>query len=324
MTESRESCSENEVGVKLFVAGVPSGISQQLIVDFFKSYGHLELATANNATGWRQSTINSKGHIILNCYDRLLAKDLIAQRNFNFLGRTLAVSEFMSGQDLISLNHKLNKCRVILKKVPSHIDQATLRSELSSKWGPLENIFQFKPMNPMDTTKLKKTEPPKYHVYSAIFKDPLHANKLIKYGFFDLSDGSRVQTEKFTKPKGNFKEKEMRYKNGHHSQKVRQNPWAEEECNRHIQKEKSQLAWHLNMTFERPITSLYFKNYESPSVDYPYDHNFNNLRINTRKGQPAGFADYGLMTYFTLRLQSTSSSSSRTLGKPINTFHIVN
>lgn len=271
---------ESEAAVKLFIAGIPSGISLQMVADFFGQFGFFKFPESEMGDA-SKSEHQAKGHCILLCPDHDLAFRIIAQKNFKFLGRTLTVTQHRSGIGLIVQNKRLNKCRVIFKKVPSYLTEDNFHQELEAACGHLQALFQFKPVNPMDQRKPFMTHQPRYSVYSAIFENKIIAKNLIHLGFLDLSDGSRIVAEKFQKPlltrkRGLAKLQKEGFDN---NQKVCVALTLDKPQN----KRKAETVFLAESVF-KPSSKYYFSALTSHGVTASrYDHQSTNLRINYRK-----------------------------------------
>lgn len=185
---------------RLFVAGIPSGINPQMVADYFSEFGLYSLGReAGTVNVDRTQPLQPKGHCVLRCFNRPLSELLLRQRYFGFLGRTLAVSLYRTGPQLIVDNKRQNKCRVIFKKVSSKISELDFKAEIESRYGQLLAFFQFKSINPLSQKKTSGRLLPKHFTYSAIFKDQQTANLIIEQREVRLRNGSVVEAHKFQK-----------------------------------------------------------------------------------------------------------------------------
>lgn len=183
---------------KLFVAGIPSGIDQLDVLEYFNQFGSFYLCGNSNTSN---SDKVSKGYCNLLSYNSRETKKVVDQAFFSFMGRTLTVTKHRSGLSLIVHNKKINKCRVIIKGVPNYYSEDQLREELLHSCGQLQSLFQFKPVNPIDHYgKIRKTVS-KFTVYSAVFEEKITAQDLIQAGYLTLFDGSIAKIEPFLKCK---------------------------------------------------------------------------------------------------------------------------
>lgn len=291
MTGGVKGSNNSVSGVKLFVAGVPTGINQQLVADFFAQFGRIELMDTCGPNSCRGANRLTKGHTFLICQDKALAEKLTTQKCFTFMGRNLSVSYFRSGTELISQNQLLNKCRVIFKKVPSHITERDLREEVVRKYGALDTFFQYKPVNPSDSTKTSLTELPKYNVFSAVFKVAEVAQKLIDSGFLELDDGSKIITEKFTKFKGTWNEKTGCLTPGRPSRNLPDHSRLGGKQNTEFYIPQKNTLKSQAFNYSKPSSALYFRAMARVAkAAYPYNHNYDNLRLNARSARPGGAA----------------------------------
>lgn len=302
---------DHAIRMKLFVAGIPSGVDTRQVAKFFSQFGQFELLDHSGHIVGFQAASLSRGHMFLVCPDKAVADAMLAQRSFQFLGRTLTVTEYKSGQDLIAENQRLNKRRVILKKVPSYVAESDLRAELTKKCGPIHTLFQFKPVNSPDLSPSHAVEHPRFHVFSVVFKDLGAAKRLTKKGYFELSDGSKFFTEKFTKQRVNLNTNTGNQPIGYSSRQC-PNP------SRVVKKTIYQPHYPKHTRTDscsiydiKPSSSKYFKGLKGANaVIYPYDHASTNLRINHKtphQGRISPAASFG--AYFSTGTNSCSPTS---------------
>lgn len=192
----KQKDTSNNGITKLFVAGVPSGVNSQAVLEFFRQYGHFDLCPSS------VSPLGSgKGYCNLLSYDSEETNRVVDQRFFKFMERTLTVTRHKSGLGLIVHNKRINKCRVIFKKVPPHYTEERFRQELTTLCGEVESLFQFKPVVPSSSCYKLHSYPSRSSVFSVVFKSKQVAQKLVKLGSLTLMDDSVVKTESFLKGK---------------------------------------------------------------------------------------------------------------------------
>ena len=173
---------------KIFVAGIPSGIHPQRLIHFFSSCSpYTQNGSKDHIVLDRNASHKLKGHCILVCFNRDLVKWILDQKYHNFVGRTLTVTPFRTGSKIIVQNKRLNKSRVIFKKVPNIISEEDFKIEIESQLGKLIALFQFKTVNPLNMQK-RQSSIAKFFTYSAIFEDRAVADKAIEAKFILLSD----------------------------------------------------------------------------------------------------------------------------------------
>lgn len=184
---------------KVFVAGIPRGVSSLSAAKFFQFYGDFYLVSPHGQRNSDlQSGVNeesSKGHCVLACSERWQADTLVNQRYFKYMGRTLTVSHHMTGTQLIIQNKMLNQCRLILKRVPGYLTEESLAKEISKKHGRVTAIFQFK--NAIPQKESTKRHP--FGVFSVVMENKQIADKLAAQGQIVFSDCSCALVEKYDK-----------------------------------------------------------------------------------------------------------------------------
>lgn len=310
MTESRHQRRTADMCPKLFVAGVPSEVFPEAVASYLsKIVGRPVFLSTNlsNQSLKAQQNQRRRGHLVLACPDPDALQTLLRTKYVQFMGRTLTLAPFKSGSDLFAQNMLMNEKRVILKRVPAYITEARLTEILEFTYGPLETIFQFKPVNPMDTTNLKGEQKPRYSVFSVVFKEAVDARQLIEIGCLQLKNGYRVRVEKFEKPAEPTTRKTAPAQNWNFPSKCKN-----EHLNEFARKQhECERLFQIN-EFEKPIAKRYFQTYEETGNAYPYDHNPNNLRLNRIRSQRRR----NMETYLTTIVQNGhSSTSDSSLGK---------
>lgn len=184
--------------VKLFVAGIPSGVKPQTVLEFFSAYGYFELCQScsrGNDSG------RKKGYCNLLGFDANEINRVVGQRFFKFMNRTLTVTRHKSGVDLIIYSKRINKCRVIFKKVPVTYSEITFSQTIRSLCGEIESLFQFQPALPLPLNTGRKKSNDKKLIFSVVFKNRDIAQNLIRQGTFTLAEGIVVKTEPYLKGK---------------------------------------------------------------------------------------------------------------------------
>lgn len=266
--------------VKLFVAGVPSGIDPYYVLEYFSQFGNFFIVPGcTEQVGESQSI--TKGHIILSCEDRNLAMNIIGMRNFKFMERTLTVSEHKTGLKLIVQNKRKDRHRVIFKKVPSYLSEVDFKSLLEQTCGPLEAFFQYRRITPVDNDLYLPTRPPRFQTYSAVFAEKSTAKMIISAGFLNLPHGLQVVAEKYLKHQRLKKARQAEtFQNPKHIAKKHKNGSSSIKA---VHKEKREEGRVLVEEIPgKPNTKRYFSYMTGNAQNFSYNHNEENLRTNYR------------------------------------------
>lgn len=196
-SQTRYTTRQGQSGVlyKVFVAGVPASAKTSTIVTYFSQFGNFMMDQDSSRRPDSSHGLESRGHCLLTTRDSHAYAEVTQRKYFAYLGRTLTVLPHKTGVGLIVHNKKLNRCRVILKRVPRWLGEDSLRSLLETKVGPVQALFQFKSADTCDSYKGGS----RYDTYSAIFEDKLHARQLTTTGQVDLGNGTVVVVEKYKK-----------------------------------------------------------------------------------------------------------------------------
>lgn len=96
----------------------------------------------------------------------------------------------------------INKCRVILKRVPGYFNEEDLREELSARCGQIQSLFQFKARIPNKLGSFDVCS--QFKVFSVVFDRKDVAQTLIVEGKLILSKGAVVIVEPYLKGQKNF------------------------------------------------------------------------------------------------------------------------
>lgn len=266
--------------VKLFVAGVPSGIDPYYVLEYFSQFGNFHIMPGcTEQVGESQSI--TKGHIILSCEDGNLAMNIIGMRNFKFMERTLTVTEHKTGLKLIVQNKRKDRHRVIFKKVPSYLSEVDFKSLLEQTCGPLEALFQYRRITPVDYVPYPPTRPPRFQTYSAVFAEKSTAKMIIRAGFLNLPHGLQVVAEKYLKHQRLKKARQAEtIQNPKHFAKKHKDGSSSIKDVLHEKKLEGRVL--VEGILWKPNTKSYFSYMTVKAQNFSYNHNEENLRTNYR------------------------------------------
>lgn len=177
---------------KLFVAGVPTGIDPRHVLNFFSNFGKFTICDSSY-----QAEVSGKGYCNLLCFSKKAVQRVTSQRYFSFMGRTLSVTVHKSGLGLLIENKKTHARRVIFKKVPNYISEEFFINEISSRYGRLQSIFQFKQSMDMKAQRLSSNM--KFKVFSAVFEEKSVAKFILNQRCVNLANGITILAEPFQK-----------------------------------------------------------------------------------------------------------------------------
>lgn len=187
--------TKQNASLKLFVTGIPRRARLLEIEKFFKSYASVKLSE-NKPSMMSGVDQQNRGFCFLVC-DAYAGSLLTQMREFKFHGRTLTVTYNKSGKDLVDFNRKLNKCRLILKRVPGHVSQNQITEFIELNFGPVAKIFPFLPNVPQRGGEPTKTK--KYLTYSVLMLNPSSANAMCSDSQITLPGGIAVEVERYSK-----------------------------------------------------------------------------------------------------------------------------
>ena len=179
--------------LKVFVAGVHPKSTTSSISTYFGKFGgivHIE-GVDNKLKEREERQTGSKNHFcILTCQDKQTMSSILAHQEHYLDGRKLFCSVHMTGLHLIMHNHKVNKRRAVIRKVPISVSNQELHDLMVSVAGPVETIFQFLPASQ------KSIHARRHLSYSVTFADKESLNKLLKVECLRIK-GQVVVVEKY-------------------------------------------------------------------------------------------------------------------------------
>ena len=175
-------------GVSLFVTGVAAYGTIQQVYEYFSGFGNIKYVKLihlnNQKLAFKITTDNATCLKILN------------SKNHWIDGRNIQCNLFISGNDLIKKNIKMNKCRIIIKKVPSFISIHQLKNAVELMYGEINTIFQFKSDSNMGTeTSIRGKK--MYSSYSVLFSKKESVAKIATESFYLHDCDTSVIIEKF-------------------------------------------------------------------------------------------------------------------------------
>lgn len=166
---------------KLYVAGLPSRLEEEQIMEYFRQFGEVLRAEIRQSGGIEALEAfgnKHKHYCVLTVSNVTTANSIIGAAPHTFCGRKLLVSWFRTGMDLILHNHRCAKRRVLIKKVPSFIQGEHLIQEIGKLVGPVESYFRYEP----DRIRYQNSEfarSRRYSTYSVTMTSKIGRDKLL-------------------------------------------------------------------------------------------------------------------------------------------------
>lgn len=299
MSDLRQAQCTAESPFLIFVTGIPSKSTAQVVLSHFKRFGQVQMyRLPSDARGLRvlqnPASVNIKrGFCVLQALNEVTYKKVLSCSE-PFLGRHLAVGPFRQGSALWSHNEHVNARRVILKKVSSKIREETLHQYLEEVFGPINRMYRFAAESSEKAAKKERSR--KYNSYSVEFSLVTAAAEAAKDGFFFMEANSTpIIVERFQKKVihgGDTNAPSLTHKISHRSSKARkltcQDPKSVLTAENHHQ--HSGPDWSEPMTIEdighhnvKPTKKIYHINRENYSTQCSVDDLSNyRVRINLR------------------------------------------
>ena len=163
---------------RLFVAGVPADTRTEEVAAYFGQIGKIDLVVTR-LTSW-----NTKAFIICPSSPLTYREILLLGPSLEFKGRQLQVQPFATGTRLAVQVSRMNKRRVLARKVPGHLSADQFAAWLRKEAGEIETIYAFKAdqahLRNFDDTRRVKS-------YSILFKDKSSAQRILNIGEFSFN-----------------------------------------------------------------------------------------------------------------------------------------
>ena len=196
--------NENEE-LQIFVNGIPSRVQPSLVLDYFSQFGCVfmqrlysdgNLLTVNPV----KAAVNTRrGFCVLVAGTLETFNSIVDMQSHTFLGRTVGVSKFRTGNELASHFELVNSRRVIIKKVDSRISLEEVHAVTEKRFGKLEKIYRFEAESIDKATR--KENKRKTFTYSVEFVIPESAVVAARESRIFFQNGCKALIEKFKKNK---------------------------------------------------------------------------------------------------------------------------
>lgn len=188
----------------LFVTGIPSKSSPFQILDHFTRFGSVKIQKLESLKkGSRVLPVNPtsntrRGFCILQADDLRSYQNVLSSAAVPFQGRTLAISRFRQGRELLEYHEYVNSRRVIIKKVPAETNPELLEKLVERRFGSIERIYRYEAES--IEKAIKKLNKRRTHTYSVEFKTIQAAETAASMGAFNLlGKGSLVHIERYNR-----------------------------------------------------------------------------------------------------------------------------
>ena len=183
---------------KLFVAGMPLKYQLEKMLSFFQQYGQFSLEVPLKTISKPESGLatqnidsdqdNMKSQCVLVTRDSDLCEYMLQQKYFEFGGNNLTLLRHRTGVELMFQNKRLNRCRVIIKKVPKFFTEEVIKGVFESRFGQIDTIFKFK-----NDQAWNNQFGSIYDTYSVIFEHRYSADKAVNEASVQLDRAYSVR-----------------------------------------------------------------------------------------------------------------------------------
>lgn len=150
------------------VAGVNSSISRSVLYRYFGAFGAIKKIEFIQST----NSIRMICRMLID--DHLTYMRILVAKNHTLLGRTLTCLPFLEGRALQTFNYSQNKCRVVLKRVPTFITEGMLVGCLENQVGRVAYIHRYK-----SESEYHKLSNRKYSCFLVSFSSPKSTTKML-------------------------------------------------------------------------------------------------------------------------------------------------
>ncbi len=179
---------ENEY--RVFVAGIPSSLKYRSIKEYFSMIGPISRvepisrSEMGHSAKTHQENLDAackKGCCIIVTPCQVTYRSILEGGSYKLLGRQLICRRYLQSDELAEHNKQTNQQRLLLKKVPSTVSEAELKSFLEKVYGRVQIIYVFKTQKIQGSRVIEKA-PRNFATYSVTFESSAPALKLIEEG----------------------------------------------------------------------------------------------------------------------------------------------
>lgn len=136
---------------RICVTGAPKYVRSHEIAEFFSAIGPIKVRRFHppigNSFSWREGQVRQGPsvlrHFILITESESIYSTILKLKSIMFKGRSLGVIPIRTGWELKKYYEKINRRKIILKKVPGQITLDELREFIESRYGSVENMYEF-------------------------------------------------------------------------------------------------------------------------------------------------------------------------------------
>lgn len=193
--------AESKDSLTIFLAGAPGTSSANSLQQFFSQYGRINSVEAKPCRG--EELVSSlkaskpKYFWIIKTFDKETFDRIMSARPIFFSGRKLHLTAFRSGIQLILHNHRTSKKRVLVKRVPTWIEEAYLINLIEQQYGKIQTYFRFEP-DPSRPQNSNSSGPSRNSfTYSVTFLSKSDRDSIIAEGRLQVAKDVWVPVEKF-------------------------------------------------------------------------------------------------------------------------------
>lgn len=160
---NKNSSFKKEDKLMIFVTGIPSKTTPEVVLNHFRQFGTVELyklGTSKKAfrvLSNNPSTNTRRGFCLLQARDVITFNNIISSSSVKFQGRSLAVSKFRQGSELYLHNEYINSRRIVVKKVPADTCPDAFRSQLETAFGVITRMYKYEAESAQKAAKKEKT-----------------------------------------------------------------------------------------------------------------------------------------------------------------------
>lgn len=194
----------------IFVSGIPSTANSPSVLEHFRKIGNVKIHRleskkyGSKILHLNPSTNTRRGFCVLQAMDGESYQAILTSTSCLFQGRSLAISRFRQGEELLSHNCDVNSKKLILKKVPAGTSIELLQAALENQFGPIDRIYRYEAESPEKKFKKEKTR--KTNTFSVQFLNSESAEKVVETRvlvlYLDAVNSISVITERFQRQGG--------------------------------------------------------------------------------------------------------------------------
>lgn len=124
---------------KVYIGCLPASCTMDMLKSYFSQFDNVKEVRLSKRPGNKLCSGNGS----FSCTDKSAFDFIVAQREFNFYGRTIYCNPLLNGEELQQKNQELSKRRIFLSSLPPEVSDEMLETIMAT-FGKVENAYRIK------------------------------------------------------------------------------------------------------------------------------------------------------------------------------------